>query len=121
MSVLVVLGLGLLGGAGAVGRFLLDGAVSRRAGTAFPHGTLAVNLSGAFALGLVAGAGLGGDAYRLWAAGLIGAFTTFSTWTLESHRLAEEGQARLGALNFVVSLGLGVPAALLGRALGGAL
>ncbi|MCW3022541.1 MAG: crcB [Conexibacter sp.] len=121
MSALVVLGLGLLGGAGAVGRFLLDRAVTRRAGGAFPYGTLAVNLSGALALGVLAGAGLGGDAYRLWAVGLIGAFTTFSTWALESHRLAEEGQARLGALNFGVSLVLGVLAALLGRWIGGAL
>jgi CrcB protein len=121
MSAAVVLGLGLLGGAGAVGRFLLDGAVARRVGTAFPFGTLAVNLTGALALGVLAGAGVGGSAYRLWAAGLIGAFTTFSTWMLESHRLAEEGQARLGALNVAVSLVLGVLAVLLGRFLGGAL
>jgi CrcB protein len=120
MSALVVLGLGLLGGVGAAGRFLLDRAVTRRVGRAFPYGTLAVNLSGALALGVLAGAGLGGDGYRLWAIGLIGAFTTFSTWALESHRLAEEGQAGLGALNFAVSLGLGVLAVLLGRWIGGA-
>jgi CrcB protein len=121
VSALTILGIGLLGGVGAVGRFLLDGAVSRRSGTSFPFGTLAVNLSGAFALGVLAGAGLGGDAQRLWGIGLIGAFTTFSTWTYESHRLAEEGQARLGALNFAVSLALGVLLALAGRTLGGAL
>lgn len=121
MSAVVVLGLGLLGGVGAVARFLLDGAVSRGAGRAFPFGTLAVNLSGAAALGVLSGAALGGDAWRLWAVGLIGAFTTFSTWTLESHRLAEEGQGRLGALNFAVSLALGVLVAFLGRELGAAL
>jgi fluoride exporter len=121
MSAAVVLGLGLLGGVGAVGRFLLDGAVARRVGTAFPFGTLAVNVAGALALGVLAGVGVGADAYRLWAAGLLGAFTTFSTWALESHRLAEDGQARLGALNFAVSLALGVLAALLGRVVGGAL
>ena len=121
MSAVVVLGLGLLGGVGAVGRFLVDGAVTRRAGARFPFGTLAVNLSGALALGVLAGSGLGGDAYRLWAVGLIGAFTTFSTWALESHRLAEEGQGRLGGLNFAVSLVLGVLAAMLGRWIGSAL
>jgi CrcB protein len=119
MSALVVLGVGLLGGCGAAGRFLLDGAVSRRVPSAFPSGTLAVNVTGSFALGVLTGAGLGGDAYRLWAVGLIGGFTTFSTWMLESHRLAEEGQARLGALNLAVSLVLGVLAALAGRSLGG--
>jgi CrcB protein len=121
MSAAVVLGLGLLGGVGAVLRFVLDGTVARRVGRAFPFGTLAVNLSGALALGVLAGAGLGGDGYRLWAVGLIGAFTTFSTWTYESHRLAEEGQARLGGLNFAVSLVLGVVAVLLGRHVGAAL
>jgi fluoride exporter len=120
VSAVVVLGLGLLGGIGAVARFLLDGAVSRRAGRAFPYGTLAVNLSGAFVLGLLSGAALGGDAWRLWGVGLIGAFTTFSTWTLESHRLAEDGQGRLGAVNFIVSLVLGVLLAFLGRKIGAA-
>lgn len=117
----VLLLLGVLGGAGAVGRFLLDGAVARRAGGAFPFGTLAVNLSGAFVLGVVVGAALGGDAYRLLGVGLIGGYTTFSTWALESHRLAEDGDGRLGAANFAVSLVLGVAVAWLGRELGAAL
>jgi CrcB protein len=121
LSPLVVLGLGLLGGAGAIARFVLDGEVGRRLGRAFPFGTLAVNLSGSFVLGLLAGAGVHGDDYRLWAVGLIGAFTTFSTWTFESHRLAEEGQGGLGALNFAVSLGLGLLVAFAGRQLGAAL
>lgn len=117
----VLLLLGLLGGAGAAGRFLLDGAVARRAGSAFPFGTLAVNLSGAFVLGVVVGATLTGDAYRLLGVGLIGAYTTFSTWAFESHRLAEDGDGRLGLANFAVSLVLGVAVAALGRELGAAL
>jgi CrcB protein len=121
MSAVVLLGVGLLGGVGAVGRFLLDAAVARRVGRAFPFGTLAVNLSGALVLGLLTGAALSGDGYRLWGIGLIGAYTTFSTWTLESHRLAEEGEGRLGGLNFAVSLVLGVLVAWLGRELGAAL
>ena len=47
----MLIGVALLGGVGAVGRFLLDAAVAARAGRAFPRGTLAVNLSGALALG----------------------------------------------------------------------
>ena len=42
------------------------------------------------------GAGVGGDALRLAGTGLIGAYTTFSTWMLESHRLGEDGRPRLG-------------------------
>ena len=121
MSAGVVLGIGLLGGAGALGRFLLDAAVSARAGGRFPWGTLAVNLSGAFALGVLVGAAVGGDALRLAGTGLLGAFTTFSTWMFESHRLAEVGEGRLGAANLVGSLVLGVAAVWLGRRIGAAL
>jgi fluoride exporter len=119
MSLPVLVGLGALGGVGAMLRFLLDGAVSRRLGRAFPYGTLAVNVSGAFALGVLAGAAVQGDAYKLWGVGLLGGYTTFSTWMLESHRLAEEGRGALTALNVVVSLVLGVLAAWVGRHVGG--
>jgi CrcB protein len=119
VSVAVALGVGLLGGAGAVARFLLDGAVGRRLGRAFPFGTLAVNVSGALVLGILAGAALAGDAYKIWGVGLIGGYTTFSTWMLESHRLAEDGRGRLTALNVVVSLAAGLAAVWVGRQLGG--
>lgn len=121
MSVAVVIGLGLIGGVGAIARFTLDGAVAVRAGRAFPLGTLAVNLSGAFALGVLAGAAVHGDGLRLAGTGLIGAFTTFSTWALESHRLAEDGEVRTAAANFAMSLALGLGAAWLGRHVGAAL
>ena len=97
MSAGVVLGLGLIGGVGAMARFLLDGAVSSRLARRFPFGTLAVNLSGSFAMGVLVGLALDDGAYDVLGTGLIGAFTTFSTWALESHRLAEDGQLRIGA------------------------
>lgn len=121
MSVLVVFGVGILGGIGAVARFVLDGAVARRLVGTFPYGTLIVNLLGSFVLGVCVGAALSGDAYRVVGAGLLGSFTTFSTWALESHRLAEDGQLRLGVLNFAASLALGIGAAWAGRHLGMAL
>jgi CrcB protein len=121
VSALVLAGVGALGGLGAVARLLLDAAVSSRAGRGFPWGTLAVNLSGAFALGVLVGAAVSGDALRLAATGLLGSFTTFSTWVLESHRAAEDGRLRLGAANLAVSLVLGVALAWLGRLAGGAL
>lgn len=121
MTLPVVLGIGLLGGVGAVARFALDGSVAARVGRPFPYGTLAVNLLGSFLLGTFLGAALTGDAYRLAGTGLIGAFTTFSTWMFESHRLGEDGRMRLGTANFLVSLVLGVLAAWAGRRVGLAL
>ena len=121
MSPIVVIGVGLLGGVGAVGRFVLDGSVSARVGREFPYGTLVVNVLGAFVLGLLVGAALDANALRLAGTGLVGGFTTFSTWTLESHRLGEDGELRLGFVNFAVSLALGVGGAWAGRHLGAAL
>lgn len=118
MSLAVVLGAGALGGVGAMLRFLLDGAVTRRTGGGFPFGTLAVNLSGALVLGVVAGAALSGDAYEVWGVGLLGGYTTFSTWMLETHRLAAERRGLAAVVNVVGSIVLGVLAAWIGRSLG---
>jgi CrcB protein len=115
------LGVAACGAAGAYARFFVDSLVSTRVGRALPFGTLAVNLSGAFVLGLLAGAALDPGAYRLAGTALVGAYTTFSTWMLETQRLAEDGQLREAAANVVVSVLLGVAVAALGRALGGAL
>jgi len=114
----VWVGVAVLGGAGAIGRFLLDGTVAARAGRWFPFGTLTVNLSGAFLLGLLTGLAAHGDAEVLAGAATLGSYTTFSTWMLETHRLAEDGEARRAALNLAVSLAIGVGAASLGRAIG---
>jgi fluoride exporter len=118
VSAAALLGVALFGGVGAVARFLLDGAVAGRVGRSFPWGTLVVNVAGAFVLGVLVGAVVGGDAYRLVATGLLGSFTTFSTWALESHRLGEDGQLRLGIVNFAGSLLIGLTAAWFGRELG---
>jgi len=76
-----------------------------------------VNLSGAFVLGVLTGAALSGDALRLLGTGLLGAYTTFSTWMLESHRLGEDGRLPLGLLNFALSLAVGIAAVWVGRQL----
>jgi CrcB protein len=117
----VLLGIGLLGGAGAIARLLLDGAVARRVGRAFPFGTLAVNLSGALALGVLVGARVAEHAYALAGIGFVGAYTTFSTWMLETHRLAEDGRTRAAVANVAASLALGLLAAWAARELGGVL
>jgi CrcB protein len=111
----------VLGGAGAILRFLVDRAVARRAGRDFPYGTLVVNLSGAVLLGLVAGAALDGDDAILIGTATIGSYTTFSTWMLETQRLAEDGQLAAAFANLAISLVAGLGAVALGRALGGLL
>jgi CrcB protein len=58
---------------------------------------------------------------RLVGTGLLGAYTTFSTWALESHRLGEAGRERLAAANVLVSLALGLACVWLGDRLGTAL
>jgi len=110
-----------LGSVGSIARFLLDGVVSARVGGAFPLGTLAVNASGAFVLGVLNGVALSGAALTLAGSATIGSYTTFSTWMLETHRLGEDGRLLAGALNVLLSVAVGIAAALLGRTLGGAL
>jgi CrcB protein len=115
------LAVALLGGTAAVARFLIDAELDLHARHPFPVGILAVNLTGSLALGLVAGAALSGEALAIVAGGGIGSFTTFSTWMLDSHRLAEQGQVRLVWLNIGVSLVAGFAAVALGHWLGGGL
>jgi CrcB protein len=118
VSVLLWVAVVLIGGAGSVLRFLVDGVVSSAAGRDFPFGTLVVNISGAVILGLLAGLALGHDAALLAGTAAVGSYTTFSTWMLETQRMAEERQYRSVVLNIVVSLVLGVAAAWLGRLIG---
>lgn len=121
MSLAVWVGVGVLGGCGALARFGLTLLVADRFHPHLPLGTMAVNLSGAFLLGLLAGAAVEGDARLLLGAGAIGSYTTFSTWMLETQRIGEAGKRRIAVLNVALSVVLGLGAAFLGRALGQAL
>ena len=109
---------GLLGGIASVARYLLGGLITAAAPGEFPLGTLAVNLSGAFALGLLIGLGLHGSTLILLGTAALGAFTTFSTWMLETERLARYERARAAAINISASLICGVAAVALGRLVG---
>ncbi|MGD9736435.1 MAG: fluoride efflux transporter CrcB [Solirubrobacterales bacterium] len=121
MSALVWVGVALLGGGGAIARFLVDRAVSRRFDSSFPLGTLVVNASGALLLGFLFGVAVRGHAYLLAGTAVLGSYTTFSTWMLESQRLGEDGEARALAANVLLSSVIGLAAAALGRVVGGAL
>jgi fluoride exporter len=118
VSVLLWAAVMLIGGTGSVVRFLVDGAVGSAAGRDFPVGTLAVNISGAVILGLLTGLALSHDAALLAGTAAVGSYTTFSTWMLETERLAEERQRRQVIANVAVSLVLGIGAAALGKLIG---
>ncbi|HEY5262334.1 MAG TPA: fluoride efflux transporter CrcB [Solirubrobacteraceae bacterium] len=118
MNVLVWVGVAVLGGIGAIARFVVDGTIGSRVSTNFPLGTFAINISGALILGLLAGLAVGGNALVLVGTATLGSYTTFSTWMLESQRLTEDGELPLALLNILVSLAVGVGAAALGHAIG---
>ncbi|MGO9490185.1 MAG: fluoride efflux transporter CrcB [Solirubrobacteraceae bacterium] len=113
------LGVGALGGVGALARFMLDSYVSGASGARFPLGTLLVNLTGSVLLGLLVGVALSGNAYLLAGTALIGSYTTFSTWMFESQRNAEDGRGVVLVANLLLSLALGLAAAELGRTIAG--
>ena len=121
---LLVIGAG--GFFGAIARYLVDGFVAERASGAFPLGTLVINLSGAFVLGVLATlaierSALPADIRGPVMIGFLGAYTTFSTWTLESLRLIEAGSWGLALANLGGSAVLGMIAVGAGVALGRAL
>lgn len=118
-TALVWFGVMLIGGMGSVSRFLVDRAVARRTARAFPYGTLTVNISGAAVLGFLGALALPKDVALLAGTAFVGAYTTFSTWMLETQRLNEERQTRTAFANLAVSVILGLAAALLGQWIAG--
>jgi fluoride exporter len=109
---------------GAPLRYLTDRTVQSRHASLFPWGTFAVNVAGCLVLGVLTGAASAGAASAhvqlLVGTGLCGALTTYSTFSYETLRLAEEGAGPLAAANAVASVAAGVGAAFAGTALAGA-
>ena len=110
----------LLGaGFGAVFRYTLGGWINHKLGPEFPWGTLAVNVVGCFALGLLEGAAPH-DTFLLLVLGkgFLAGFTTFSTLMFETLTLARAGKQDRAAFNVIGSLILGLVALLFGLYLG---
>jgi fluoride exporter len=107
----------LAGALGALCRYLISGAVQESSRSDFPVGTLAVNLTGAFLLGLVAGADGLQPGGSLAAAGFLGGFTTFSTWMIETIRLGMPPIRSRALVNLVLPLLAGVALAAVGYSL----
>ena len=122
---MTLLGLFLAGAVGALLRYEVELHVRRRLGPEFPWGTLVINVSGAFVLGLLTGLaahhGISTRVLTVVGTGLLGAFTTFSTFTFDTVGLAERGRSTGAAANVGVSLVVGLGAAALGLLAGAAL
>lgn len=120
MVKLLLIGAG--GFLGAVARYGLSGLVQGRIGSSFPGGTLAVNVVGCLALGFLVGLFeerqlLGPDVRLFLGIGILGSFTTFSTFGFETLELARVGSFRLAGVNAAANLILGLGAVWGGRAL----
>lgn len=118
--------IGLGGFAGAISRYVIDGFVADRTGGGFPWGTLAVNASGTFLLGLLFAmtaerAILPAEVRGPLMIGYLGAYTTFSTYLLESWRLIEGGAVGLALANLGGSIAVGVVAVVAGLVIGRAI
>jgi CrcB protein len=113
------------GGVGAALRLVVDGAVKDRLGGGYPWGTTVINVTGSFGLGLLTGAaahaGLPHDLLLILGGGLMGGYTTFSTASLETVRLAQAGRLGAALANGLGMLAACVAAAALGLALGAGL
>ena len=115
-----------LGGAlGSVARYWLSGIIGQRVGEAFPWGTILVNVSGSFLIGVLAawsgpGGRLSGAAgWRPFlVVGVCGGYTTFSAFSMQTFDLARSGQLLSAGGNVVLSVGLCLLATGLGFALG---
>ncbi len=112
-------------GIGAPLRYLVDGWAQDRIGGTFPWGTFVVNVSGCLLLGILTGLGLyhglGAGPRTVLGTGGLGAYTTFSSLTYETVRLAEEGETGSALRNAGASLLVGLMAAGAGLALAAAL
>ena len=113
------------GAGGAVLRYVVDQLVSARVKGPFPWGTYVVNVLGCLILGALAGTASVADVptwlLPLLATGLCGGLTTFSTFSFETFRLAEDGHWSRATANAVGSLAIGLSAAALGYAAAAAL
>ncbi|MCS5717335.1 fluoride efflux transporter CrcB [Herbiconiux sp. CPCC 205763] len=110
MTPLVFLALSAAGGVGAAARFFIDGAVKARIRGSYPVGTTIINVTGSLLLGLVTGLALSHlvtDDWRLvLGGGFLGGYTTFSTASFETVRLAQNrrwGAALANGLGMMVA------------------
>jgi CrcB protein len=115
------IGVGVFGAIGSWARFRVGALIAARRPSDFPLGTFVVNLTGGFALGLLTGLSVTGDALLVFGTGLLGGYTTFSTWMVETQRLGEDGEWALLWTYLVGSMLAGLTTTGLGWLIGGAI
>jgi len=118
-----IAGIAVAGALGALARYGLGGWIATRHPGTFPFETLIINVSGSLVLGflfvLLTERFLPHPALRTaLTVGFLGAYTTFSTFSLETYRLIEDGAVGLAALNVLASVGAGLVAVYLGVVVG---
>ena len=119
MHKIIIVGVG--GFIGTVFRYLISGYVQNLTqSVAFPHGTLAVNLTGCFLIGIFSHlvesqAGMTAEMRLLLMVGLLGSFTTYSTFSNETMNLLQDQRLFLALINIGTHIFLGLSAVLLGR------
>lgn len=108
MAPLMLIAMAVAGGVGAVARFVLDSEIRARTQGVLPWGTIAINLSGSFLLGLLTGLVTSQVAPESWqlvlGTGFLGGYTTFSTASYETVRLLQERKTLIGAINALWTL-----------------
>ena len=105
---------GIGGFLGAVARYYISTTISKSFPSILPYGTLTVNLLGSFALGLLLGKGVSGSISLLVGTGFMGAFTTFSTFKIESLKLLYNGKINYWFIYQLATYILGIMLALIG-------
>jgi fluoride exporter len=120
-SALAWIGVGVFGAIGSWARFRVGLVVAARRPSDVPLGTFVVNLTGGFLLGLLTGLSVTGDALLVFGTGLLGGYTTFSTWMVEAQRLGEDGAWTLLWAYLLGSMLAGLAATGLGWLTGGAI
>jgi CrcB protein len=115
------IGVGVLGAVGSWARFRVGELVAARRPSAFPLGTFVVNLTGGFLLGGLTGLSVTGEPLLVLGTGLLGGYTTFSTWMVEAQRLGEDGEWALMWLYLLGSMLAGLAATGAGWLIGGAI
>jgi fluoride exporter len=123
VGVLLQLGaIGIAGALGALSRYVLGRFIAERAGAEFPLGTLFINVTGAFFIGLLFALAchkiISPALQTVFATGFLGGYTTFSTMNWEGVQLARGGSTRMSLIYLVGSMALGLLAATLGLAVG---